>query len=233
MSILAISVSYDAALELRFFLESVLAILPTQQDLKWVILENPSPSADTTFMDGVSHPQLEFQRLPENIGKGNAVNAYLRSHLNRENLPDVLVSVDADILFSPTEFAALVQATRDLPNVGFLSMRYRQNNCQPERNLWLPARTHRGQSGAKYKIKHPFLCNVAGGVIALPGRVLAEDLNFELYPKADGQTYYPDDAFLYDTLKKRGRLLGYLQGTAAWHLRSGPNRDLPTWTPSV
>jgi hypothetical protein len=134
-------------------------------------------------------------------------------------------------MFSPDDFLRLIQAAHSIPNSGAFSMRYLPNLCNPERNLWLAARSYRGAYGDSYKIKHPVFCNVAGGILALPTSVITQDLGGVLYPKSEGKTYYPDDAYLYDALKKKGKLTGYLEGTQVRHLRSGSTTDYPPREP--
>ncbi len=225
--ILVLSSVYAHLRAVKLFSKSVLDVLNRYHDVTWVLLDNGSSEDIHLFLSSLSHPRLVIKRYPINIGKGNASNSFIHDHLSLTNLPRVLGSIDSDILFSPDDFLRLVRAASFLPNVGFLSMRYTPNICNPERNLWLPARRVVGTDGQTYAIRKPLFCNVAGGIIALPGATLATHLNFVLYPESEGKLYYPDDAFLYDSLKKKGCILGYLEGTQAYHLRSGPHDDYP------
>lgn len=232
-NITVLSATFNQALALRFFMESALAVLDQLPNVNWVIFDDASTDLTPHVLKKILHPRLTVIRHEQTIGKGNMINQFIRDRLSQAPLPDVILSIDADIMFSVADFGWLAQAAADVPNIGFISMAYRNNLCNPERNLFFPARKYKGYSGEMYRIKKPFLCNVAGGIIALPARTLSEDLNYELYPHSIGKTYYPDDAFLYDKLKKRGRLLGYLQGTEAYHLRSGPHIDYPERAPSL
>jgi len=229
--ILVMSAVYKSTRAFRYFVDTMMTILNGNSDVHWIVIDDHSENEIPELMKTLRHPRLETFYLEKNIGKGNAFNDFIKKNLSTENLPLVIFSIDADILFSLEDFNALANAVKGLPQLGFLSMRYRPNNCNPERNLWFPTRTFIGKDHQKYRIKSPTFCNVAGGVIALSGKTLADDLNFELYPFSEGKTYYPDDAFLYNKLKKKGKLLGYLEGTYAHHLRSGPNEDYPLYPP--
>jgi len=71
-----------------------------------------------------------------------------------------------------------------------------------------------------YKVWRPFLCNVAGGVFSITGKLLMDQLHFELYPHSVGKVRYPDDAMLHDRLKQFKCKFGYLDGSLATHWRS-------------
>jgi glycosyltransferase involved in cell wall biosynthesis len=225
--ILVLSSVFEHLRAVTLFMESVMAVLNRYNDVTWVLLDNGSCSDIRNYLATLSHPRLFVRHFSNNIGKGNACNTFIRERLSLENLPRVIFSIDSDILFSPDDFLKLARAAFFVPNVGFLSMRYRPNACNPERHPWLPARRYLGQDGLHYRIRRPLFCNVAGGIIALPGITLSTHLGLVLYPHAEGKTYYPDDAFLFDALKSKGCILGYLEGTTAHHLRSGPYEDYP------
>jgi hypothetical protein len=233
MAILALSPTYNQTLALRYFSACVLKTLNQVPDLQWVFIDNGSQPDTINFLKSLSHPQLSIIFLDKNIGKGNALNTYIQETIQEKTLPDILFSVDSDIIFSVTDFLQLCEGIRNIPNLGLLSPRYAQNSCNPERHLWFPAHSYKGQNGTLFKIKKPFLCNVAGGMIGLPGTVLAEELGYELYPKAQGQVYYPDDGFLYDKLKKSKKVMGYLEGTCIYHLRSNEKTAYPESPPSL
>lgn len=216
--ILVLSPTRNFLYPLKLFVESMLRVLESRSDVELVLLDNGSDADTVQYLNSLSHPQLEVRLLLQNIGKPNGINQFIRAELSPHNLPKVLLSIDSDISFSVQSFNTLVEASENIPNLGMLSMRYEDNGFNPEKHLVFPAKKF-NINGVRYSINPPFLCNVAGGIIALDGNLIQE-LGFTLYPKAEGKIRYPDDGFLYDLLKKKGRLSGYLNNTLATHWRS-------------
>ncbi len=103
-------------------------------------------------------------------------------------------------------------------------MRYIKNGFAPEQNIWFPAITRKGINNKKYKLRVPFLCNVAGGVFAIKGEQLINELEHLFYPIKYTTAYGPDDAMLSDKFKSIGYTNAYLEGTSALHLRSADRK---------
>lgn len=211
--------THNAPKELKVFLTHLQKTLSTRTDTKAYIFDNNSDKETKALLKATNHPHLHITYLPKNIGKGNACNNFIRENISKENLPKVLISLDADIIFSPESFDHFTKAASHIPNLGILGMRYTKNPCNPEKRLW-QKKTIKGTDNNHYTIRLPFLCNVAGGILAIPGETLKTHLNYELYPKAEGKTYYPDDAFIHDKLKTKNLKIGYLDGTEATHLKT-------------
>ena len=205
---------------LHWCLTSIVDVLRACETTVCILLKSGvTPDIDAVIATH-SHPRLVSHDYGYNIGKANAVNQWIQTYLTPNYLPHVIMSLDSDITFSVHSFVYLIQATTNIPHVGYLSMRYTHNTCNPEKNLWLPAKKTKGRDGLLYRVSCPLFCNVAGGILSIPIHTLSTTLNFELYPNAQGKVYYSDDASLYDTLKPSGLLMGYLNGTEATHLRS-------------
>lgn len=216
--ILVISPTRNYVYPLKLFIRSMWRVLEARPDVILVLLDNGSEEETCKYLKSLSHQQLQVHFFHENIGKPNGINQFIKEELSRSNLPSVLFSIDSDISFSPDSFNKLAEATLVIPKAGMMSMRYVNNTCNPEKHLFFPSKKIQ-ILGKTYSVKTPFLCNVAGGCIALKGSLI-EALDFVLYPKAEGKIRYPDDAFLYDLLKKKGYLSGYVNGTLATHWRS-------------
>ncbi len=217
--ILVLAPTHNYLFPLRLYMASLLAVLESRTDVSVVVLDDVSDAPTRAFLSSLSHRHLEVRFLSKVGWKAHNINHFIRTELSEDNLPRVLLSIDSDISFGPDSFNHLIEAAQNIPNCGMLSMRYTQNRCNPEKHLFFPAQRCHGKNGHIYSVKRPFLCNVAGGCIALPG-TLIQELGFTLYPKAEGQLRYPDDAFLYDILKKKNRVCGYLNGALATHWRS-------------
>jgi len=190
------------------------------QDIVCIILDNCSDTPTRKYLHTLSHPQLKIEFLPQNIGKANAVNQWIAAHVLAANLPKAIVSMDSDILFSRRSFRYLVHAVGSIPDAGMIGMRWEKNRCNPEINLFLPSKRILGRENEVFKIKIPFLANVAGGIFAITGTVLRDYLHYELYPDSVGKIRYPDDVALFYKLKRAKLLSGYLNGAYATHLKS-------------
>jgi|GEM_PF-2823630 len=215
---------FKDAWPLHWCLKSVVQVLNTASTISAVALDNGSDSEVQAMLKTWAHPNLKIHRFDTNIGKAPAINRYLTEHYTLNTLPDTVVSLDSDISFRTESLLKLIQAVHDVPKLSMLSMRYVKNICNPEKNLYLPSKTWKGTHNQVFHVKHPILCNVAGGIIALSKKAF-ETLGLAIYPPHPdvNKTYYPDDAFLYDSLKKKGFKPGYLNGTLAMHWKSGPH----------
>ncbi len=208
---------------LRVFLANLLAIVEERAWVKWVLLDNNSDPPALKLLRRISHPRVEVVFQDENLGKATSVNRYIGERLmDPSSRPDVIISLDSDILFSGASFDQLVMATADLSHFGMVSMRYDPGTCNPERNLILPARTYRGTSGAQWRVWRPVMCNLPGGVFGLRSTLVFGDLEGKIYTKVAGRVYYSDDGELHVRLKTLGYKHGYVDGTRAIHLASGP-----------
>ena len=222
--LLVLAPTHNHLFPLRLYIASLMGVLDHRPDVHVVVLDDHSNEETRSFLSKLSHPRLQVRFLDNPQWKAQNINAFIQSQLSESNLPRVLFSIDADISFSPSSFDYLAQAAEAIPQLGMLSMRYVRNRCYPERNLFFPPKKFKGLNGQTYPISIPFLCNVAGGCIAIPGAIIHE-LGYSLYPKSEGKLRYPDDAFLYDLLKQKKKICGYLNGTLATHWRSADIKE--------
>jgi len=103
-----------------------------------------------------------------------------------------------------------------------LGMRYHNNSCNPEINLFFPAKKIRGTDKNNYKLKCPFLSTVAGPIFAITGNIFQNVLKYRLFPKKFLATYGGDDSATYSALQWK-YINGYLEGTQVTHLRTRSN----------
>jgi GT2 family glycosyltransferase len=204
------------------FMASILPILDKHPDLLMVVIDSRSSDDIIEYLRTIKHPQIIFEFLPENIGKARAANDYIAEHINENNLPKTVWSMDPDIILDPASFDHLLEAVQNIDSkIVVLGMRYKKNNCNPEMNLWFPAKKVKGKNDKVYSINIPSFCCVAGPILAMKGEVLSKLLNFKLFPKKFVRVYGGDDSAIYLELKKQGYKMGYLNGTIVTHLRSG------------
>ena len=204
------------------FMESILPILDKHPDLVMAVIDSRSNDDIIEYLKSIKHPQVVFEFLPENIGKARAANEYIAKHVNEDNLPKTVWSMDPDIILDPASFDHLLEAVQNIESkIVVLGMRYKKNNCNPEINLWFPAKKIKGKNGKIYSINVPSFCCVAGPILAMKGIVLSELLKFKLFPKKFTRVYGGDDSAIYLELKKQGFKMGYLNGTIVTHLKSG------------
>ena len=132
------------------------------------------------LLDQIKHTQLSVIKNSVNYGKAYATNAYLAETINHENCPRILISMDPDVVFDVDSFNKLIEALDNIPNLGMLGMRYKNNGCNPERNVWLPPKIIKAKQ-KQYKIRCPLFANVAGPLFGINGQVLSDYLNFKLF----------------------------------------------------
>lgn len=220
--------------ELAKTLPCILAVLAHRSDVQVVMIDNLSKDAQVhQLLDAVNHPRLRVVKRDLNEGKAISVNKWLKQHVSHINCPRILISMDPDVVFSVDSFDCLVDALDSVPRLGMLGMRFVDNACNPERSLWWPAKTVRVPN-KEFRIKCPVFANVAGPLFGIQGYVLSHYLNFKLFPKSKNEELIQkgyikragsDDAFLYDFLKKRGLMQGYLEGTQVEHLKAPPQTE--------
>jgi GT2 family glycosyltransferase len=207
---------------ITLFMESIVPILDKHSDLIMTVIDSKSDDEIISYLKSIDHPQIVFEFLDENIGKAHAANEFIAKYIDESNLPKTVWSMDPDIILDPLSFDFLLDAVQNIEGkIAVLGMRYKNNNCNPEINLWFPAKRVKGKNGKTYSINIPSFCCVAGPILAMKGNVLREQLKFKLFPKKFDRVYGGDDSAIYLELKKQGYKMGYLNGTIITHLKSG------------
>ena len=220
--------------ELEKTLGSLLAVLNHRDDVYVQIIDNLSKDQRVhDLLNALDHPKLSVLKRDINEGKAISTNKWLAGHVSIKNCPRILLSMDPDLVFDVQSFNHLIEALDTIPGLGMLGMRYQDNDCNPERSLWWPAKKVTINDRV-FKIKCPVFANVAGGLFAVQGYVLSHYLNFKLFPKSKNEKLIQegkikragsDDAFLYDFLKRYGLIQGYLEGTLVEHLKAPPQTE--------
>jgi GT2 family glycosyltransferase len=195
------------------------AILAKRDDVHVIILDSGSDPEIQAYLKTLKPTSYEIH-YAENLGKARLTNNYCHRVYELSSTPEIVISMDPDIVISPHDFDQFVDALRDVERVGVLGMRYTQNLCNPEVRLLFKPRKLKGKSGKIYAINKPFLCNVAGPFIGIRGSVLISDLHYRYFPVKRYAKYCPDEGPLHDALKWK-YLNGYLEGTCITHLKSG------------
>lgn len=204
------------------FMESILPILDKHPDLVMAVIDSKSSDDILEYLKSIKHDQIVFEYLPENIGKARAANEFIAKYIDEGNLPKTVWSMDPDIILDPASFDHLLEAVQNIDSkIKVLGMRYKKNNCNPEINIWFPAKKIKGANGKTYSINVPSFCCVAGPILAMKGTVLSGPLKFKLFPKKFTRVYGGDDSAIYLELRKQGYKMGYLNGTIVTHLKSG------------
>ncbi len=203
------------------FMNSILKVLDKHKDVVMAIIDSNSDDDIVDYLKSIKHNRIVMKFLPENIGKARAANNFIAKYIDKNNLPKTVWAMDPDIIVDLASFDHLLEAIQNLDNIAVLGMRYKKNECNPEKNLWLPAKKFKGKNNKTYSVVFPVFCNVAGGVLAMKGEVLRDGLNFKLWPKRYIRVYGGDDASIHDELKSHGYKNGYLNGTLVTHLKSG------------
>jgi GT2 family glycosyltransferase len=232
--VLIICTTFNFPKELAKTLPCILKVLNNRPDTYCTIIDNLSKDKEThKLLDAAHHNQLTIIKKDVNYGKGHATNDYLTQTLSKENCPRILISMDPDMVFDPNSFNYLVNALDTVPKLGMLGMRYLDNEYNPERSLWWPAKKIKIQNKT-FQIKCPVFANVAGGFFGVQGEVLSHCLNFQLFPRSKNVENIKKgyvkrgesvDAYLYDYLKKFRLIQGYLEGTQIEHLKSPPQTE--------
>jgi len=197
----------------------------TGRDRTWVVILNNAVDPELQeYYDSISHPQCFKFDFPFNVGKALASNLFFQEYIHSKNLPQTIVSMDPDIRFSAESLNHLIDASIQLPHCGVLGMRYEDNACNPERNIFFSPKALKGLNNKIYKVSKPFMSNVGGGVFAIQGEKVLRDCNNQLFPvnisMRKFRPYLADDAALGDALKWK-YINGYLEGSKASHLASG------------
>ena len=217
-------------------LNNILNIISKNDDIYMVLIDSKSQPNIKELFNQVNHPRVDKVSLPINFGYNHSINFYIRDFINNANLPKTIISLGADILFSEEDFLKLNDAIQNLPQFGVIGMSYFKNECNPEMNTFFKPKNYTGTNNQIYSIKRPFLVPVAGGIMGLQGRVLKDDLNYQLFqPKHFPKIFMKispvggADSALYNALKWRYKM-GYLANTTAYHLKSRDNKvvDIPS-----
>lgn len=222
-SLLIVVVAYRHPKVIQYSLESLLDIIKSKNNTWVVLIDNNSDCAVKTVLDKLQSDKLIRFSLPFNFGRGLAANFFFKEYISQENLPKTIVGLDPDIVFSKESFDRLIDASENCQKVGMLGMRYLDNSCNPERNLFFKPKKVIGKDNVDYYITSPFMCTVAGGVFAIDAKKIFFECNNQLFPKEKIQVYGLDDSSLYAKLRWK-YINGYLEGTQATHLYSGANR---------
>lgn len=201
-------------------INNILAIMKNHPDVYLVIIDSASQDGIRDYLKTIRQERVIIEYKDYNIGKPHGVNEFIAKNINGSNLPKTIWSIDPDVLFDQPSFDLLLEAVQNIEKIGMLGMRYRNNGFNPERGLFFPAKNIKGKNNKTYSVAFPFLYNVAGPIFVIPGQLLKDPLNFVFYPIKFKTPYGPDDAALYDALKKRGYKSGYLNGTLASHLKT-------------
>ncbi len=219
---------------IELFFQTMLPVFRRRDDTRVVVTDNGSAPETVAFLKTLPGGNVSLQLRPENVGRPRVVNEFIAANIGADNLPASVWVCDPDLLFDQLSFDLLADAVVNLPQLGHLGMRYKKNDCSPELGTWVPPRNLVGTNGKTYSVVVPFLANVPGGIMAMTGRRLMETLDFKFFPFKEYHCYGGCDAVIYDYFKKRGLRSGYLNGTLATHLVSGPRvaEELVTWIKS-
>ena len=203
----------------RYCVDHVLSVINDRPNTWLVLINNHAELGVEDYFRSINHKQCIKIDLPFNIGRALACNFFLKDYISTENLPKTVVALDPDIYFTKESFEALVEASEQLPQCGMIGMRYKNNECNPERNLFFKPKKVLGRNKKDYFISCPFMCTVAGGVFAIQAKKIVEQCDFNLFPKEVIKIYGGDDSALYSRLRWKF-INGYLEGTEAIHFTS-------------
>ncbi|NQT30497.1 MAG: hypothetical protein HQ596_07980 [Candidatus Saganbacteria bacterium] len=214
-------VTHLSKASIELFMNTVLPVLNQHKDVVLAVIDSRSSDDIIAYLKSIKHDQIVMEFLDKNIGKAQAANDFIAKYINHANLPKTVWSMDPDILFDLTSFDYLLEAVQNLEGIGVLGMRYKNNECNPEMNMWLPPKNVKAKNGKTYSLVSPVMCCVAGPILAMKGKILSGPLDFKLFPKKFVRVYGGDDSAIDMELKKHGYKNAYLNGTLATHLRSG------------
>tara|TARA_A100001015_G_C14879413_1_gene667760 strand:- start:51 stop:773 length:723 start_codon:yes stop_codon:yes gene_type:complete len=219
-SVLIVVVLYRSAKVVKFCLDNVLKIIEDRPNT-WLVLINNNAHQDVydVFKTISSNKVIKFN-LPFNFGKALAANFFFKEYISRDNLPETIISLDPDTVFSKESFELLVNASQNLPNAGMIGMRYTKNKCNPERNLFFKSKQYKGINGTLFSLVEPFMCTVAGPILAISAKKVLNDCGNELFPKKYIKVYGGDDSAIYNVFRWK-YINGYLDGSLATHLITG------------
>ncbi len=216
---LIVVVAYRFPDIITYCLSNILNIINDQDNTWIVVINNAQDPAIIQAIDAFNHPQLSKFYLPFNFGRALACNFFIKEHLSNNNLPKTIIALDPDIIFTKASFEKLREASEQLPQCGMIGMRYKDNQCNPERNLFFKPKKLIGINKKHYRISCPFMCTVAGGVFAIEAKKIKTLCDYQLFPKKNITIYGGDDSALYNKLRWK-YVNGYLEGTEATHLTS-------------
>ena len=211
---------------IQLSLDNLTAIISDRPNTYLVIIDNKSKPDVTDYLKRLESDRVFVFCLPFNFGKALASNFFLKEHVTKHNIPKTIVSMDPDVVFSKEDFNYLIEASENLPQCGMIGMRFTNNACNPERNLFFKPKKVIGLNKKEYQLKVPFMCTVAGPILAMSGRLIFERCNNELFPKKYIKVYGGDDSALYDKVRW-SHVNGYLEGTEITHMSSGATICLP------
>ncbi|MEK9727437.1 MAG: glycosyltransferase [Candidatus Margulisiibacteriota bacterium] len=218
----------------RLSLLNILSIIESLHNT-YLILINSNASEDiSNYIQSIRSAKVDLVNLPINFGFNHSVNYYIKDFISDENLPKVVLRMDADILFSKADLEQLIDGIIHLKQYGTLALSYENNQCNPERNV-LKERTVLGANKRSYQVRPTFFCPVAGGIMGIRGAVLKDDLKFEMFSPLKLPKQFLKvaavggaDASLYNALKRKYKA-GYIANTNALHMktRSADIIDIP------
>ena len=208
----------------KYTINNLLNIISGRHNTWVVLINNKAELGVAEYFYSVEHEQCLKIDLPYNLGRGLACNFFIKDYLSNDNFPKTIVALDPDVFFTKESFEKLVEASEQLPHCGMIGMRYKNNNCNPERNLFFKPKNIVGLNKKHYYLSCPFMCTVAGGIFAIEAKKIKSVCNYQIFPKNKMQVYGGDDSALYDKLRWR-YVNGYLEGTEARHLASGAYVD--------
>lgn len=223
-STLIFIVTYTCLSAIQLCLEKVFETLDASENTYAVILDNNSSPDIQKYLKSLKHKKVDIVFIGQNLGKAIAVNNFGRRFIDDTNLPKTVVSIDPDILFSPEDFGKMIEASKNIKKAGMIGMRFVDNSCNPEINLFFPEKKIKGIDNNIYKLKCPFMATVAGPIFAVKGSTYRNVLKNRLFPKKFIAKYGGDDSATYDALRWI-TINGYLQGTSVLHLRSGNKKS--------
>ncbi|MBE33322.1 hypothetical protein CL647_04300 [bacterium] len=216
---LIVIVTYRFSEIIAYSLQNI-AKITQDQDNTWIVIINNAQDPDIIeVINTLNHPRIITFHLPFNFGKALAANFFFKQYITKENIPKTIISLDPDTIFSAESFTKLVDASQQLPQCGMIGMRFKDNKANPERNLFFKPKKCLGINKKEYHVSSPFMCTVAGPILAIEGKKIVEDCKNQLFPKKYIQVYGGDDSALYDVFRWK-YINGYLEGTEATHLIS-------------
>ena len=209
----------------RLTLLNLLRIIEKMDNTYLVIINSNASGNIVEFLDEIKSNKVDRVDLPINFGFNHSVNHYVKDFINDENLPKVILRMDADILVKKNDLEKLIDAINHLKKYGTLALSYEDNRCNPERNV-LKAKSITGTNGKVYSVRHTFFCPVAGGIMGIRGEILKNDLNYQMFQPR----YLPRrflnvravggaDSSLYNALKGKYKV-GYIANTKALHMKT-------------
>lgn len=210
----------------KLSLENMLKIIEEKENIFLIIIDNHSSTPVKEYVKSVQQKNCCQLFLPFNLGRALAINFFFKEYVSISNYPKTIIPFDPDIIINESSLNKLIDASNDLPQCGMIGLRYKNNACNPERNLFFKPKKLIGTSKKRYYLSKPFMCTVAGGIFAVQANKIISDCNNEVFPKKEIKLYGGDDSALYDKFRYKYHN-GYLEGTEAIHLRTGATECIP------